>query len=331
MTSMQRVGAACIYLDPDGTRPAALNFSGTTVKALSGMSALDRTRRLLPLLTHNLEALCQQVTAIAGLPTELRMWRISSDLLPIPTHEITSNFYEDRYVRSLIEHRLRKVGELARKHGVRLSFHPAQYVVLGSQNEDIRERSIRELSLYAFLFDTMGYTDRHQDGCAINVHVGPKDAAVPEMRKLITRTPDVARFLTLENDEFSWSARNIVDNFGDMVPVVLDIHHYWIMHGRRIHPSSRLVTDIHTTWHGVRPKIHHALSAQTLCGPSRKRRGPVLSELLDAGATRSALRAHSTEAWDLWSNRYALSFVGSDVMWEGKNKNLGAAQVLASK
>jgi len=181
--------------------------------------------------------------------------------------------------------------------------------------------------MHARLFDMMGYKDRHQDGCAVNVHVGPKVAAVGAMRLLIIDNPDIARFLTLENDEFSWSARSIVDNFGDLVPVVLDIHHYWIMHERRLRPYSPLVAEIRETWHGQLPKIHHALSApELLCQSARQDRLIPMKPLLAAGIRKAALRVHSLSPWHRWSNSYAAEFA-SDIMWEGKDKNLGAMAI----
>ena len=321
-----KIGGACVYLSPDGTREVENNFAGTTVKALTGMSERDRIMWLTRLLVHNLGAIHNQVAKIAELPKPLRMWRLSADVLPIPTHHVTESFYKNSEIRDLIHSGLSETGSLARSAGVRLSFHPGQYVVLGSQSKQVRENAVRELRMHAFIFDQLGYTKRHQLGSAVNVHVGPKVAAVREMRKLIINNPDIARFLTLENDEFSWSARAIVDNFGDLVPVVLDIHHFWIMHERRIRPENPLVAEIRETWHGQRPKIHHAMSAPELCGNVDQNKLISAHPLLKSGVTKSALRAHSMSPWHAWSNSYAAEF-DSDIMWEGKDKNLGALAI----
>ena len=290
------------------------------------MSEQQRVKWLTALLVHNMGALDAQIAAVSTLPEELRMWRLSADMLPIPTHPVTKNFYASVYTRQLIEYRLAAVGAAARAAGIRLSFHPGQFVVLGSLRKEVRENAVRELDLHARLFDWMGYTERHQLGCAVNVHVGPKIAAVRAMRRLILDNPYIAKFLTLENDEFSWSARAIVDNFGDLVPVVLDIHHYWIMHERRLRPASPLVREIRETWHGQRPKIHHALSAPELCPNARQDKLISIHPLLASGITKSALRAHSMSPWHRWSNGYAAEF-DSDIMWEGKDKNLGAKAI----
>lgn len=326
MVTPLKIGAACVYLDADGTRSREKNFVGTTVKALTAMSAEVRIKWLTQLLSHNLDALDQQIACVAALPEQLRMWRLSADMLPIPTHEVTENFYRNPYIRFLLQTRLAKTGAAARAAGIRLSFHPGQYVVLGSQTQRIRNNAVRELDLHAWLFTKLGYTERHQDGCAINVHVGPKVAAVKAMRRLIINNPDIARFMTLENDEFSWSAQAIVDNFGDLVPVVLDVHHYWIMHERRIRPTNPLVAEIRETWHGIRPKIHHAMSSPDLCGEAPQEKLISIHPLLASGVTKSALRAHSQSPWHRWSNEYATMFK-SDIMWEGKDKNLGALAI----
>lgn len=318
------VGAACVMIDQNYVRHAHNNFCGTTVRKLQSMEYLDRRKWLLALVMHNLEALKAQLIHIASLPPRMRMWRISSDLLPIATHSVTREFYEDREVEDYISNKLARCGLFARKHGIRLSFHPAQYVVLGSKNPGIRDNAIRELVYHADVFTRMGYTGDHQGGTAINVHVGPKEAAVKEMRTLLKRSPkNILQFLTLENDEFSWSARAIVENFGDMVPVVLDIHHYWIMHERRVNPKGQLVQDIRATWRGVQPKLHHALSAPELCGDIDLTKSIDLAPLLEQGKKKAHLRAHSLNPWHSWSNSYAASF-GFDLLWEGKDKNIGA-------
>lgn len=320
----QRIGGACIFLDDAFNRQPEINFYSTTVKTLEKYEDKKaRYKWVLAMIVHNLRAFKLQLEALAALPPVLRMWRISSELLPIPTHSVTQYIYKDPELLAFMEDNFRGLGNYARHHGIRLSFHPAQYVVLGSQERRIRENAIRELNYYAAVFHMMGYTERHQDGTAINVHVGPKDAAIKPMRKLLKANPAISRFLTLENDEFSWSARDIVDNFGDLVPVVLDVHHYWLMHGKRVRPDLKLVADIRDTWHGVQPKLHHALSSPSLVGNVSQSRPILLKPLLEAGIKKGSLRAHSEHPWHFWSNAYACSF-GFDVMWEGKDKNRGA-------
>ena len=322
-----RIGGACIYLTDEYVRLPHINMRVTNVRNVSKVSGKDRHDWLWDIMDHNLKALREQVIALSLLPPVMRMWRISSELLPVATHPVTQSFYDQREVMDYLMVSLMWIGNYCRSHRIRLSFHPAQFVVLGSKNPGIRENAIRELIYHCDVFSMMGYDKWHQDGTSVNVHVGPKEAAVKEMRTLLRRSPpNILRFLTLENDEFSWGAQQIVDEFGDMVPVVLDIHHYWVMHEKRLRPDGLLSDQIRLTWRNIRPKLHHAQSMPQLCGMAPLDKVLSIKPMLDAGIKKSQLRIHSDHPWHDWSNEYAVSF-GFDVMWEGKDKNQGALSI----
>lgn len=321
-----KVGGACKWLELDGSIVPEANFRGVTVRRLVAMSAKDRVEVLLLVVMHNTEALRKQIEFVAALPEPLRMWRISSDLLPLATHPVAAAFYKDPDVENLINKRLAWCGRKARKHGIRLSFHPGQFVVLGSQNPGIRENSMRELEYHCDCFTRMGYSGWHPDGLAVNVHVGVKEANVKAMRLALKKAQsNVRNFVTLENDEFSWGSEAIVETFGDLVPLVLDVHHHWINEGKRLSATSPLVDRIRATWKGVRPKLHLAMSHPELCnvGPNDKLD---LEQLLNEGRNRRELRAHSLHPWHVRSIKYAGRF-DFDIMWEGKDKNVGASVV----
>ncbi len=322
----QRIGAACKWLESDGSQLPENNLKTTTVRYISGLSKVDQFAYMLGLVKHNMRALRAQIRCVGSLPKNLRMWRLGSDLLPLKTHHAVRDFYRDSDVETYIARWLRKCGQLARDLDVRLSFHPAQFVVLGSRNPGIRANSLRELEYHCDVFTAMGYEGWHDCGVAVNVHVGVKDPDIKAMRRILkTAQSNVQNFVTLENDEFSWSARPIVETFGDLVPVVLDIHHHWISEHRRIDPDGRLVHDIQATWKGIRPKLHVAMSAPELCdcGPD-----DVLNlDRLLTTTNKSKLRAHSQTAWHTRTIEYAGRFTEFDLMWEGKDKNLGAAEI----
>lgn len=320
-----RIGGACKWLDTEGTTVPVSNFRVTTVRKLQTLTSTEKHAWLLDILKHNLMALRIQIENVGRLPAPLRMWRIGSDLLPVATHPVTQAFYDDTDVEALIDKRLLWCGNKARELGVRLSFHPGQFVVLGSQNPGIRENSRVELQYHCDCFTRMGYTGWHPDGLSVNIHVGVKDAAVPAMRKLLKSSKSIANFVTLENDEFSWGAERIVETFGDIVPLVLDVHHYWIHEGERLDAKDKLVKAIKATWRGVQPKLHLAMSAPELCN-AKPRSELHLAKLIDAGNTRAGLRVHSQTPWHTRSIDYAATF-GFDIMWEGKDKNLGAIAI----
>lgn len=321
-----KIGGACKWLDEDGSNVAEANFVTTTVRKLLTLTPKQRHEWMWPIIEHNLTALRRQLEFVAALPPRRRMWRISSELLPIYTHDVTKKFYDHPEIQDLIHRRLAWCGKFARKHKLRLSFHPGQFVVLGSQNPGIRENSRIELQYHCDVFTMMGYHGWHPDGVSVNIHVGVKNADVKAMRKLLQSSTSIANFTTLENDEFSWGVEPIIETFGDLVPVVLDVHHYWISEGKRLQPKHPLVQRIRETWRGVQPKLHLAMSYPELCGDYGPKDKMDLQALLDAGNTRAKLRVHSLHPWHTRSIDYAAQF-NFDIMWEGKDKNLGAAVI----
>jgi UV DNA damage endonuclease len=322
-----KVGAACKWVDTNGVSEPSANFRISTVGRLSKLETVERHNWMLELVQHNMSALRKQLELVTSLPPQLRMWRLGSDVLPVATHAVTQAFYADKDVEALITKRLRWCGNFAQTHNIRLSFHPGQFVVLGSQSETVRSNSLRELEYHCDVFTRMGYSGWHPNGLAVNIHVGLKTPDIKAMRKLlVSRDSDIRNMVTLENDEFSWGAESIVETFGDTVPLVLDVHHYWIHTGRRLQPTDTLVKKIRDTWRGQQPKLHLAMSHPHLCGEADPEKTLKLQTLLDAGQTRAGLRAHSETAWHNYSIDYAAQF-GFDIMWEGKNKNLGAQQI----
>lgn len=320
-----KVGAACKMLNEAGDPVPELNLSTTTVKKLTSLVNSDRNAWLWALVDRNLTALANQLSQVAGWPIHRRMWRIGGDILPVYTHAITRHFYGSKEVQHEIEKRLLIIGIDARKANIRLSFHPGQFVVLGSRNPGIRENSMRELIYHCDVFTMMGYVGWHPNGLAVNVHVGLKDPDIQAMRTALKGAPsNVRNFVTLENDEFSWCAARIVETFGDLVPLVLDVHHYWIHQGVRLGPTSELATRIRQTWRGVQPKLHLAMSYPELCSASKHEL--CLNTLIEDNNTRSGLRVHAPEPWHRGCIHYAGRF-GFDIMWEGGNKNLGAATI----
>jgi UV DNA damage endonuclease len=321
-----RVGAACVWVNPDYTVDRKFNQRSATVAYVSGLRPRERHEYLHDIAMHNTRTLRFQLQELARLPKPLRMWRIASGLLPLKTHKVSDSYYRDSDAHSLIGERLAWCGRFAREHGIRLSFHPGQYVVLGSRTPAVRAASVMEMEYHGEIYHRMEYRGWHQDGFAINVHVGLKDPDIPLLRKTIRGLDSSVRnTMTLENDEFSWSTERIVHHFGDLVPVVLDVHHHWIHEGRRLKPTDPLVDAIRATWRGVQPKLHLAMSNPELTGAGPRDRLS-LNPLLRNGQTKSSLRAHSLHPWHTRSIDYAARF-GYDIMWEGKDKNVGVMQI----
>ena len=95
----------------------------------------------------------------------LRMYRMHTRLAPAPPEGDARSALEEVDACAL---ELQAVGALARRLGVRLSFHPYSVVVLNAVNEEQAERSRAHLAVLAAMLDAMGLDDE----AVIVLHVG---------------------------------------------------------------------------------------------------------------------------------------------------------------
>lgn len=332
----KRIGFACKYMHPDQTQPKRvleelqrpLNTKATTVAWLNRQSRDDAEQRLWEIMHHNTESARRLVEYVASLPEDLRMVRLGSDILPVYTEPSWSYFWHRMDVIDAMVPRFAAIGEFARKHNVRLSFHPGQFCVLASDNPDIVERSIEEFEYHADMARWMGYGKSFQD-FKINVHIAGRQG--PEgIKRVIPRLSTEARnTLTIENDEMSWGLNSSLE-LVDHCALVLDIHHHWIRNGEYIEANDDRVKRVIDSWRGVRPVIHYSVSREDLlpehCGNTR----PDLDTLLAQGYKKAKLRAHSDYYWNRAVNDWALTFRDNfDIMCESKAKNLASHALYA--
>lgn len=314
--NINRIGFACKFEDSP-----VPNIKTTTITWLSNQTRQKSVDRLWDLMKTNVVALMSQVNHMGTLPPNQRQFRISSDVLVAYTHPDWDWFYWQSDVVEFLERELGKVGNRARELDVRLSFHPGQFCVLGSENPDVVERSIQEFEYHCDLIRYMGYGKTFQD-FKCNIHIGGK--AGPEgFKKALSKLSGVARnVITVENDEFKWGVDASLE-LVDHCALVLDIHHHWIRTGEYIEPTDPRVLRMMESWRGVRPVIHYSLSREEHIGDWDPNEKPDLANLTSVGFTKTQLRAHSDYYWNQASNSWAYSFSKThDIMLETKMKNL---------
>ena len=89
----KRIGFACKYMHPDQTQKKKLleeiqrplNTRCTTVRWLNNQTRDVAEQRLWDLMVHNIQSYMNLITYVGGLPNELRMVRLGSDVLPVYT------------------------------------------------------------------------------------------------------------------------------------------------------------------------------------------------------------------------------------------------------
>ena len=328
---MNKVGFACKWIDHNGQVDGIkstddckkYNTGTTTVAWLNRQSKDVAEEKLWDLMTHNIEATRKLVEKVGTLDDELRMVRLSSDILPVYTHRDWSYFYKRNDVLALLEREFSKVGEVARSKQVRLSVHPGQFTVLASENPGIVDNSIEEFEYHADMVRWMGYGKSFQD-FKINVHIsgrrGP-DGIRSAYKRL---TPEARNCITIENEENSYGLDQCLE-LADLLPIVLDLHHHWVREGEYLSPNDPRVQRVIDSWRGVRPTCHYSVSREDVLINHCPNTMPDHAQLLATGYKKQKLRAHSNFYWNNEVNKWALSFNEQfDIMCESKGKNLAS-------
>ncbi|MBV4550980.1 UV damage endonuclease UvsE [Pseudomonas sp. SWRI102] len=326
-----RIGFACQYRHPDrGLSVSALkaiespfNPRTTTLRWMDGVSPQVARDKLVEVVVHNLDAQLRLIAYVAELPPTLRMLRLSSDLLPFYSHPKVRGFYQDTVIQHQLEERFAAIGDLARSADVRLSFHPGQYCVLGSDKPSVVENSIAEFEYHADMIRMMGYGRRFQD-FKCNVHIAGRLGG-EGIRGIWPQLSEVARnCITFENEEKTYGVDDCLQ-LADLAPVVLDIHHCWINENDYIAPDSSRVDRIIESWRGVRPTMHYSQPPERLQELGFDADRKLEMEALLKAVSKRDLYGHSDQMWNDWTNTYALRFLDRfDIMLEAKDKNLAA-------
>lgn len=327
----KRMGFACKWIDRpdqiDGIRPnddcKRLNTGTTTVAWLNRQSRDVAEQRLWDLMVQNIESIRLLVERVGGLHESLRMVRLGSDILPVFTEPSWRYFWRRTDVRDYCARHFASVGASARRHGVRLSFHPGQFCVLASTDPAIVERSIEEFEYHAQMAAWMGYGRSFQD-FKINIHISGREGPQGLRAAWQRLSPEAKNCITVENEEMTHGLDLCLD-VSDIVPVVLDIHHHWVREGEYISADDVRIQRVIDSWRGVRPVIHYSVTSEEYVSHWPTDRMLCRQTLMEGGANKQKLRTHSDWYHNQAVNDWALThWEWADIMCESKAKNLAS-------
>lgn len=326
-SSVKRIGFACKWSEIHPKKGLVTSedcgTGGTTLTWLKRQTKTKAEEKLWEVMKNNIQNTHNLVKRVAKLRPELRMVRLTSDMLSCYTHPEWEWFYLKSDVVSYLEKWMSPIGETARNNDVRLSFHPGQFCVLGSENPNIVDQSIKEFEYHADMARFMGYGKKFQD-FKINVHISGKAGPAGVKRAYQRLSPEARNCISIENDEISWGIEASLELANDLA-LVLDLHHHWIHSGEYIEANDDRIKKIIDSWRGVRPAIHYSVSREDYLVDHSRDARPDLRFLIEAGKKKQQLRAHSDYYWNNASNDWALShYEWADIMCESKAKNLAS-------
>ena len=172
--SIKRIGFACKFSEINKKGEIAsipeLNTGGTTLTWLGRQTREVAEQKLWDTMEKNITNTYNLIKRVGSQSPELRMVRLTSDMLTAYTHDDWAYFYKRADVINRMEQLFAKAGEEARANDVRLSFHPGQFTVLASDREEVVNKSIEEFEYHANMARMMGYGKTFQD-FKVNVHI----------------------------------------------------------------------------------------------------------------------------------------------------------------
>lgn len=168
-----------------------------------------------------------------------------------------------------IVRRFKGCGRFVKKHNLRTSFHPDQFVVLNSPRPEVVESSLQEIEYQAEVAAWVGAD-------VVNIHgggaFGNKQQALDRFARSVDRLSARARKrLTVENDDKIYTPADLLPLCkATGIPLVYDVHHH------RCHPDRLTIEQatkkalatwnreplFHISsplagWDGPKPERHH--------------------------------------------------------------------------
>lgn len=325
--NIKRVGFACKWAEINHkgeiVSTEGLNTGGTTYAWAKRNTRSTVEEKMIEVAKRNIVNTHNLVKRVATLPPELRMLRLTSDMLSFYTMDEYKDFWARQDVRDSLERWFAPIGKTARDNDVRISFHPDQFVVLASDREEVVNKSIEEFEYHTDMARWMGYGNNFQD-IKLNVHISGRQGPEGIKRVMSRLSPEARNSITIENDEMTWGIDASLE-LADTCALVLDIHHHWVKTGEYIEPNDDRIKRIIDSWRGVRPVIHYSVSREDCLVDHCKDTRPDLNTLLESGYKKQKIRAHSEYFWNKAVNEWAATHnEWADVMCESKAKNLAS-------
>ena len=236
------IGYACLTVGVAGTKQRTCTLKNAAPDVLSALirsnlAALDN------ILDYNLQ-------------NGIRLFRISSDLIPFGSHPVnTLQWWE------IFDDQLKGIGHKALSTGIRLSMHPGQYTVLNSPDPGVIERAVADLRYHARLLDTMGLGPEHKIVLHIGGIYGDKTAAIERfIRHYRCLDANIRQRLVIENDERQYNIGDVLAiGASQGIPVVFDNLHHQV-NPDHTHAETQWIAACAGTWKRSDgpPKLHYS-------------------------------------------------------------------------
>lgn len=183
----------------------------------------------------------------------IHFYRITSALIPLVTHPDIGYWGHREFFKKDFEY----LGNLIRKHNMRVDTHPDEFNVINSINPKVVENTKLNLLCQSEWFEDLNYPEGK-----MVIHIGGatggKVEAIKRFKDNFKKYPEeITSKLMIENDDKTYTAKEALNLCEVLnIPMVLDVHHHNCNNdGESI---EGMLEKIFNTWNKEKlpPKIH---------------------------------------------------------------------------
>lgn len=248
-----RLGYCCINLS---LKDKGITINRGMIKKTWQEKGIAHASRLALANLHDLLTILEW-----NLQNDIKVYRISSDIFPWMSEYELSDLPDFVEISSVAA----RVGAYVAQNDMRVSFHPGQFDVLASPNEEVVNKTIYDLDQHSNIMNLMGLPVDYR--APINIHIGgsygDKESALARFCENFKRlAPHTQARLVVENDDKAsqFSVKDLYFGVYRVVgcPVTFDhLHHRFCTGGLSASEAACLAAS---TWHGFTPVQHYSSS-----------------------------------------------------------------------
>lgn len=203
------IGYACIHMGSNKTK-----FSSIHLKTYTN-------EKLISIIENNLNALEEIIKY--NIKNKIKLFRISSDIIPLASHEINDVEWWNIFNEKLIF-----IGKLIKDNGIRVSMHPGQYTIINSINKSVIKKSIKDLEFHTRFIECLNCDSSNK----IILHIGgvysnKRSATDRFIENYMKLDESIKHHLVIENDDKSYNIQDVLNISKETnIPVVFDVLHH---------------------------------------------------------------------------------------------------------
>lgn len=250
----------------------------------------------------NLEGLHQNISYC--IQNTFLFYRIRSELIPFASHPVCTVPWQVEFAEQF-----RAIGTQIRHAGIRISFHPDQFVVLNAPSETVVRNSIAELMYQAQVLELLGLQRPHKLQIHVGGMYGDKEASIERFIKTYSSLPDLIRkHLVIENDDRLYTVSDCM----------------------RIHKATGIPVIFDNLHHALNPDSHSMRQAMELCFSTWQKEDGV--PMVDYSSQQTDMRVGKhAEHINLEAFKQYLTEANGldfDIMLEIKDKDISAREAV---